>query len=111
MKYDMMSKAHRIAKQLQVGNYKERLSIALKVEHLRKRLITVIDINWLMENYPEVDLSLVRTLFKSDRFHTTGGYYLAVEHYIKPQTEEQINYGIGVMIQSERKSNHKITLD
>ena len=115
MKYDMMSKAHRIAKDLLFyGNrssYMQRLSLALKVEHMRRRTITVIDINWLMQNYPEVDLSLVKRMHKYDRFIVTGGYYLSIEPHVRPQSEEQINYGIGVMIESEKKSGNKITLD
>ena len=112
MKYDIMSRSHRIAKRLpETSTYRERLSLALKVEHMKKRLITVIDINWLMSNHPQVDLSLVRTLNKSDRFFITGGYYLSIEHWVKPQTEEQINYGIGVMIKSEIKSGIQTKLD
>ena len=115
MKYDIMSRSHRIAKDLLFyGNrssYKKRLSLALKVEHLRKRLITVLDINWLMENYPQVNLSLIKRLHKYDSFIITVGYYLSVEHYVEPKNEEQINYGIGVMIESEKRSRNKITLD
>ena len=112
MKYDIMSMSHRIAKRLpETSTYRERLSLALKIGHMRKRLITVIDINWLIANYKHVDLSLVRTLSKSDRFFITGGYYLSVAHYVKPQTEEQINYGIGVMIESEIKSGIQTKLD
>ena len=112
MKYDIMSMSHRIAKRLpETSTYRERLSLALKVEHMTKRLISYVEINWLIQNYPEVDLSLVRTLNKSDRFYITGGYYLSVEHWVKPQTEEQINYGIGVMIESEIKSGIQTKLD
>ena len=111
MKYDIMSRSHRIAKRMPAGTYREKLSLALKVEHMRKRLITIVDINWLMANYPQVDLSLVRTLNKSDRFYITGGYYIGIQHYIKPQTEEQINYAIGVMIESEIKSGIQTKLD
>jgi hypothetical protein len=57
-----------------------------------------------MSNYPKVDLSLVRTLHKSDVFVITGGYYIGIQHYVEPQTEAQINYAIGVMIESEIKS-------
>lgn len=121
MKYDqkiqcarIMSQAHRVARRmraLDTRNYKELFALALKVEHMKKRLITIIDINWLMANHPDVDLSLVTTLHKSDRFFITGGYYLTVEPYVKPQTDEQINYAIGVMIESEIKSGIKPRLD
>ncbi len=112
MKYDIMSRSHRIAKRLPAtSTYRERLSLALKIGHMRKRLITVIEINWLMANYPQVDLSLIRTLNKSDRFYITGGYYLSIEHYVKPQSEKQINYAIGVMIESEIKSGIQTKLD
>jgi hypothetical protein len=112
MKYDIMSMSHRIAKRLpETSTYRERLSLALKVEHMKLRLISYVEINWLIQNHPHVDLSLVRTLSKSDRFIITGGYYLTIEHFVEPQTEAQINYGIGVMIESEIKSGNKITLD
>ena len=112
MKYDIMSMSHRISKRLpETSTYRERLSLALKIGHMRKRLITVIDINWLIANYKHVDLSLVRTLNKADRFCIAGGYYLSVEHCVQPQSEEQINYGIGVMIESEIKSGIQTKLD
>ena len=111
MKYDIMSRSHRIAKRMPAGTYREKLSLALKVEHMRKRLITIVDINWLMANYPQVDLSLVRTLSKTDRFYITGGYYLSIQHYVKPQSNEQINYAIGIMIESEIKSGITPNLD
>ncbi len=114
MKYDIMSLAHRVARRMRAldnRNYKVLFALALKVEHMKKRLITVIDINWLKEFYPEVDLKLVTTLHKSDRFFITGGYYITVEPYVKPQSNEQINYGIGVMIESEIKSGNKIILE
>ncbi len=114
MKYDIMSLAHRVARRMRAWdnrNYRELLSLALKVEHMKTRLITVLDINWLMANHPDVDLTLVTTLYKTDRFVITGGYYLTVEPYVKPQSEEQINYGIGVMIESEIKSGIKPNLD
>lgn len=116
MKDDIMSLAHRVARRMRAldkRNYKIlfALALALKVEHMKKRLITVLDINWLKEFYPEVDLTLITTLHKSDRFFITGGYYLSIEPYVKPQSEEQINYGIGVMIESEIKSGIKPKLD
>ncbi len=112
MKYDIMSMSHRIAKRLsETSTYRDRLSLALKVEHMKLRLISYVEINWLIHNYPEVDLSLVRTLSKSDRFIITGGYCLSIEHWVKPQTEDQINYGIGVMIESEIKSGIQTKLD
>ena len=114
MKYDIMSLAHKVARRLRAQDnrsYKELLSLALKVEHRKARLITIADINWLKEFYPEVDLTLVTTLHKSDRFVIKGGYYLSIEPYVKPQSEEQINYGIGVMIESEIKSGIKPKLD
>lgn len=106
--------AHRVARRMRAfdkRHYRELLSLALKVEHMKTRLITVIDINWLKAFYPEVDLTLVTTLYASDRFIITGGYCLSIEPYVKPQSEEQINYGIGVMIESEIKSGNKIILD
>ena len=110
----IMTLAHRVARRLRAQDkrsYKELLSLALKVEHMKKRLITVIDINWLMTNHPEVNLTLVTTLYKSDRFIITGGYYLTIEHYVRLRTEQEDDYCIGVMIESERKSGNKITLD
>ena len=111
MKYDIMSRSHRIAKRMPAGTYRERLSLALKVEHMKAREITVLDINWLMANYPKVNLSLVRSLHKTDRFVITGWYYLSIEHYVKPQSNEQINYAIGIMIESEIKSGITPNLD
>ncbi len=114
MKYDIMSMAHRVVRRMRAAdkrNYKELFALALKVEHMKNRFITVLDINWLKANYPDVDLSLVTTLYASDRFIITGGYYLTIEPYVKPQSEEQINYGIGVMIESEIKSGIKPKLD
>lgn len=111
MEYDTMSKALRLAKRLPTGTYRQRLSLALKVEHLRNRLITVIDINWLKLYYPHVNLSLIRTLYKSDRFVITGGYYLSIEHYVRPRTEQEDNYCIGIMIQSEINSGINPKLD
>ena len=114
MKYDIMSLAHRVARRMRAldkRSYHELFAIALKVEHMKKRLISVLDINWLMANHPEVNLSLITALHKSNRFFITGGYYLSVEPYVKPQSEEEINYAIGVMIGSEIKSGIKPKLD
>ena len=110
----IMSLAHKVARRMKAldnRNYKVLFALALKVEHMKNRFITVIDINWLKAFYPEVDLTLVTTLYASDRFIITGGYYLSIEPYVKPQTEEQINYGIGIMIESEIKSGIKPNLD
>ncbi len=112
--FNIMSMAHRVARRMRAAdkrNYRELFSLALKVEHMKTRLITVIDINWLKEFYPEVDLTLVTTLYASDRFIITGGYYLTIQHYVRPRTEEEDNYCIGVMIESEIKSGNKIILD
>ncbi len=106
--------AHRVARRMQAldkRNYRQLPSLALKVEHMKKRLITVMDINWLMANHPEVDLTLVTRLHKSDRFVITGGYYLTIQHYVRPRTEEEDTYCIGVMIESEIKSGIKPKLD
>ena len=78
---------------------------------MKTRLITVIDINWLKAFYPEVDLTLVRTLHKTDVFVIKGWYYLTIDHYVRPRTEEEDNYCIGVMIESERKTGIKPKLD
>ena len=50
MKYDIMSMAHRVTRRMKAldsRNHKVLFALALKVEHMKKRLITVIDINWL----------------------------------------------------------------
>ena len=121
MKYDqkiqcakIMSLAHKVARRMRAldnRNYKVLFALALKVEHMKKRLITVIDINWLKAFYPEVDLTLVRSLHASDRFIITGGYYITLEHYVRPRTEQEDNYCIGVMIESEIKNGIKPNLD
>ena len=114
MKYDIMSLAHRVARRMKAldsRNYKVLFALALKVEHMKKRCITVIDINWLMANHPDVDLKLVTTLHASDRFIITGGYYLTIQHYVRPRTEREDNYCIGIMIESEIKTGLKINLD
>ena len=110
----IMSLAHKVARRMKAldsRNYKVLFALALKVEHMKKRLITVIDINWLMANHPDVDLKLVTRLHRSDRFIITGGYYLSIEHYVSPRTEQEDNYCIGVMIESEYKSGIKPKLD
>ena len=122
MKYDIMSLAHRKAKDMEyyygdTRPYRERLSIALKVRHMMKRIIIIYDINWLMNNYNTkyIDLSLLRSFRKTDRFCLSGSIRnhidLEITHYVRPRTQEEDNRMIGVMIESERRSGHKLNLD
>lgn len=122
MKYDIMSLAHRKAKDMEyyygdTRPYKERLSIALKVRHMMSRTITLIDINWLMNNYNTkyVDLSQVTSLRKTDKFRLGGSIKnhidLSITPYARPRTEAEDNKMIGVMIESELKSGRKLNLD
>lgn len=74
MKYDIMSMSHRRAKALiKAGdkrNYREVLSIALKVMHMKQRPITTDDINYLKSFYLNgmVDLSLIQSLHKENTY-------------------------------------------
>ncbi len=122
MKYDIMSLAHRKAKDMEyyygdTRPYRECLSIALKVRHMMKRKITLIDVNWLMNNYNSkyVDLSLVKSLRKTDKFCLGGSIKnhidLSITPYVRPRTESEDNKMIGVMIASELKSGIKLNLD
>ena len=121
MKYDIMSLAHRKAKDLRFygdkRSYRELLSISLKVRHMMKRIITIHDINWLMNNYNTkyIDLSLLRSFYKTDKFKVSGSIRnhidLEITHYVRPRTQEEDNKMIGVMIESERRSGRKVNLD
>ena len=121
MKYDIMSMAHRKAKDLRYygdkRSYRELLSISLKVRHMMNRTITIIDINWLMNNYPtrNIDMTLILSLHISKRFELKGSIKnhidLDISHYVRPRTQEEDNKIIGIMIASERKSGRKLNLD
>ncbi len=122
MKYDIMSLSHREAKALRYfgdkRSYKELLSVSLKVRHMMKRTITVIDINWLMSNYPtrNIDISEhVKSLHISKRFELSGSIKndidLEISRYVRPRTESEDNHMIGVMIESEIKSGHRVNID
>ena len=122
MKYDIMSLAHRKAKDMEyyygdTRPYKERLSAALKVRHMMKRIVTIHDINWLMNNYNTkyIDLSPLRSFRKTDKFKVSGSIRnhidIEITYYVRPRTQEEDNKMIGVMIESERRSGRKLNLD
>ncbi len=120
-KYDIMSMAHRKAKDLKIfgdkRSYRELLSISLKVRYMMKRTITVIDINWLYENLPSkhIDLSLVKSLHITKAFYITGSVRndadITINNYVKPRTTEQDESLIGALIASEIKSGITLNLD
>ncbi len=74
MKYDIMSMSHRRAKALILAgdtrNYREVLSIALKVMYMKQRPVTIDNINWLKSMYLNgmVDLSLIESLHKENTY-------------------------------------------
>ncbi len=120
-KYDIMSMAHRKAKDLQIfgdkRSYRELLSISLKVRHMMKRTITVLEINWLYGNMRawHIDLSLVKSLHINKQFFITGSVRndadIKINVYVKPKTVEQDEALIGALIASEIKSGIQVNLD
>ena len=95
------------------NSYKENLSIAMKVQHMLDRQITLADINWLMNYLGSRFVTLNLQHLKQDAlFEITGGVsFIDVNHYVKPRTQEQDVKAIGVMIASEIKSGRKLNLD
>lgn len=111
-----MKNAHRMARRLSGSNYniyRENHSMALRVQHMLLRAITMADINWLMNYLGSGFVTLnLRHLYKTDLFTITGGVSeIDVYHYVKPRTEAQDTKAMGVMIESEIKSGRKLNLD
>ncbi|MEE9571973.1 MAG: hypothetical protein V3W20_02870 [Candidatus Neomarinimicrobiota bacterium] len=111
-----MKNAHQMARRISDFNYnsyKENLSIAMKVQHMILRQITLADINWLMNYLGSRFVTLnLHHLKKTALFEITGGVSeIDVYHYVRPRTDEENEIAIGVMIESERKSGIKVNLD
>lgn len=117
MKLDTMSIAHRIARSLRWGHYetpyKEHLRLGWKIAHMHNRILTVKDINDLKNNptlkahyFANVDLSLVRSMRKSDKFTITREKEITIkfQHYVRPLTDKENTELIGAMIESDRKA-------
>lgn len=111
-----MKNAHRMARRISDFNYnsyKENLSIALKVQHMIMRPISLADVNWLMNFIGGDFVTLnLQHLKQNSLFTITGGVsFIDVEHYVNPRTQNQNEKAIGVMIASEIKSGRKLNLD
>lgn len=111
-----MKNAHRMARVISginYNSYRENLSIAMKVQHMILRQITLTDVNWLVNCLGGKFVNLhLQHLKKTALFEITGGVSeIDVYHYVRPRTGAEDNKAIGVMIESEIKSNIKLNLD
>lgn len=112
---DKMKNAHKMASRLCANGktYRDNLSTALKAQHMLTRIITIADINYLMNELGSYWVSLhIKHMDKSAKFYITGGINsIDVYHYVAPRTQEQDEIAIGVLIESEINSGQKVNLD
>lgn len=112
---DKMKNAHKMASRLCANGktYRENLSTSIKVQHMLERVITIADINFLMNELGGYWVNLhIQHMDKDGKFEMTGGISsIDVYHYVAPRTQEQDEIAIGVMIEAEKRIGNKINLD
>lgn len=114
-----MKNAHRMARGITYLDtmkgkpYRERLSLAMKVQHLLDTFLFVDDVNFLRNalgrNFVRIHLEHLK---KGRLFVITGGITeIDIYHYVAPRTVDQDEKLIEVMIESEIKSGATLNLD
>ncbi len=123
-KQRFMNQAHALASSFMINDksYKDNLSLAMKVIHLKnckpvsrfedKKFLNIDGLNWVKNNVPTqwVKLSNIQD------YRRTSQYSIFIYPFSKKKIEisqylSADNAAIGVMIESERKSGIKLNLD